>query len=595
MRLALPFLYLAACSGGSSAPPDARVQDASDTTSDTGASDTGASDTGASDTGVADTGVADTAASDAGVDTSANDTGVSDTGLGTDASGPDARVRDAGPATDSAIDAGMMMPTLVASTFVGGSGVGGAPIGIGGEGLRHCLVSSRGDLVLSGSGVERTPVTAGAYQTDYAGGGYNGDSWVARMSLDLSTLTHATYLGGSANEREAYNVVERADGTLVVAGHTDSTDFPTTAGAFDRTLDGMSDGYVSILSGNLTRLVASTYLGGFLFDSVRGDIILHPDGSIVVTGSTESASFPTRAAFQPTYGGGFNDGFVTAFEPDLRSLRWSTFIGGDAAAWSEYIVSGVTIATGAIVVVGSSPSGSFLERHSASTVPLPDGRLASPDGTVDMFVAALTPPGPSGSGRVEWLNILSDASNDDWAEAGMTVDSEGNFYVVGVTTGNAITTRGAHDRTYGGGGGDCLVVKISADGRRRIWGTLVGGDGYDTCLSPSIDRFGNVWIVGQTASTDFPTTSGAYDRVYGGNADAYVAALSPDGSRIVYASYVGGPNEEYYRWSCSDPDKRRLYAVGWSRSPDFPTTAGAYQETFGGGGQDMVVSIFQLP
>ena len=504
-----------------------------------------------------------------------------DAGMQFDAGTPDSGAADSGPRDGGHVDGG---PRLTTSTFIGGPGIGNSSVPIGGEAIRQCLVSAAGDLILGASAVESAPVTAGAYQRTYAGGAYNGDSWLGRMTLDLTQLTAATYLGGSANEREVYAFAERSNGDIVLGGHTDSFDFPTTPGAYDRTYNGVGDGYVAIMSASLGQLRAATFVGGMFADTVRGDLVLGPSDEVWILGTTQSPNYPSLNGFQNSYGGGFNDGFITALTPNLNGLVWSTFFGGNDFNPSEYVANGVRVGND-LVFFGSSPGQAFLENLATG----PD-RVAAPLGIVDTFVARLNPT----TRQIVWLNIVNDDVQHDWAENGLTTDSAGNYIFVGVTEGDGMTTPGAADTTFGGGGGDCYVASVAANGSGVRWATLIGGSGYDTCLAPNVDSAGNVIVVGRTASADFPVTAGAYDRTHNGMDDAFVAILSADGSTLRYATFVGGPDDEYFRWACLDPAGDVLYAVGWSRSPTFPTTAGVYQPSFGGGGQDMVVTRFAL-
>ena len=476
-------------------------------------------------------------------------------------------------------------PTVVAATFIGGPGVGGVGQSIGGESLRHCVVSPAGDLILGGSAVAQSPTTPGAYDTTYNGGAYNGDSWVGRMSLDLRTLTHATFIGGSANEREVYNLLEKANGQIVIAGHTDSADFPTTPSVVQTTFGGASDGFVSILLADLSDVTASTFLGGSAFDAVRGDLLLGPNDEIWLLGNTNSADYPTANAWQAAHGGGvgFNDGFISRLSADLRTLEMSTFFGGSASVWSEFIVGGVLNGS-RLTFFGTSPSQQFLESrrtHGATQ--------ASGNGFNDMFVATMSfaPSTPT----LESLIFFPTPGADDWAENGIVTDSQGNLYFQGEAWGAGLATSGAYDTTLSGQH-DCVLYKTDPTGQ-PLWVTYLGGSGNEKCLGPNLDANGNVVITGTTSSADFPTTPDAFDRTHNGggfdNHDTFVSVISADGTTLLYSSLFGGQDDEFFRWSCMTPDANTLYAVGWSRSPDFPTTPGTYQPSFGGGGQDMVV------
>jgi hypothetical protein len=122
---------------------------------------------------------------------------------------------------------------------------------------------------------------------------------------------YSTYLGGSAREIGEGLAVDTA-GNAFVTGITDSADFPTTRGAFQSTLGGVNDAFVTTLNPAGSALVSSTYLGGNLLDEGFG-IAVDADGNAFVTGRTFSANFPTTpGAFQSTFGGS-SDAFVAKF------------------------------------------------------------------------------------------------------------------------------------------------------------------------------------------------------------------------------------------------------------------------------------------
>ena len=110
------------------------------------------------------------------------------------------------------------------------------------------------------------------------------------------------------------------------------------------------------------------------------------------------------------------------------------------------------------------------------------------------------------------------------------------------------------------------------------YSTLIGGSSNDFGIDIAVDRAGNAYVTGQTISPDFPTTPGAYDRVHGGLADAFVAKLDASGSKLDYATYLGGSGAEA-GLSIAVDDAGRAYVSGGSASADFPTTPGAFDRT----------------
>ena len=175
-------------------------------------------------------------------------------------------------------------------------------------------------------------VTGQTYSTDFpilspfqpaAGGSY--DTFVTKLDATGSTLLYSTYLGGSGGDRSQGIAVDAA-GNAYVTGQTYSTDFPTR-NPFQAAFGGGSDAFVTKLDAAGSTLLYSTYLGGS--DDERGhSIAVDAAGNAYVTGQTHSTDFPTLHPFQPAFGGGFFDAFVTKLDAAGSTLRYSTYLGG---------------------------------------------------------------------------------------------------------------------------------------------------------------------------------------------------------------------------------------------------------------------------
>jgi hypothetical protein len=144
-------------------------------------------------------------------------------------------------------------------------------------------------------------------------------------------LSYSTYLGGD-NFDEGLGIAVDSAGNAYGAGFTGSTNFPTTTGAFQTTLGGGRNAFVTKLNPTGSTLVYSTYLGGSLFDEGLG-IAVDATGSAYVTGDTQSSNFPTTpGAFQTIFGGGFSDAFLTKLHPTgTAPLVYSTYLGGSSS------------------------------------------------------------------------------------------------------------------------------------------------------------------------------------------------------------------------------------------------------------------------
>jgi hypothetical protein len=204
---------------------------------------------------------------------------------------------------------------LLYSTYLGGSGVDvGRGIALDGAGSAH--VTGQTDSA-------DFPTTPGAFDTSFNGA---NDAFVTKLDQTGSTLLYSTYLGGSDFD-EGFGIALDGPGDAHVTGFTGSTDFPTTPGAFDTTLSGVRNAFVTKLNQTGSTLLYSTYLGGNGVDAGFG-IALDGAGSAHVTGQATSTNFPTTpGAFDTTLDGG-GDAFVTRLNQTGSALLYSTYLGG---------------------------------------------------------------------------------------------------------------------------------------------------------------------------------------------------------------------------------------------------------------------------
>ena len=110
------------------------------------------------------------------------------------------------------------------------------------------------------------------------------------------------------------------------------------------------------------------------------------------------------------------------------------------------------------------------------------------------------------------------------------------------------------------------------------YSTYLGGSGFDVGEGIAVDSSGNAYVTGETASSDFPTTAGAFETTYGGGDDAFVTKLNGSGSALIYSTYLGGSGFDVGEGIAVD-SSGNAYVTGGTNSSDFPTTAGAFQTT----------------
>lgn len=324
-------------------------------------------------------------------------------------------------------------------------------------------------------------------------------------------------------------------------------------------------------------MIYSTFVGGTADDyEYTGGISLDASGNIYVTGRTLSSNFPVTAGAVQTGYGATMDAFVFKLNPTGTAMIFSTFVGGndlDAGYTTK-----IDPVTNDIYVAGTTGSANFPTTAGAF-------HTAYSGGIYDPFLFKLT-----ASGNAFIYSTLMGNAQDDYG-AGLEIDDLGNAYVVGQSSGIYPTTAGAYQTAYAGGTWDVFVTKFNTTGSAVIFSTMLGGPSEDHSHSIQVDAAYNVYIGGM-AKTGFPTTAGCYDATFnGGQWDMYVTKMNSNGTALIYSTYVGSPGADW-TWNGLEIDNSgNAYCVGYVES-GFPTTAGAYQTSYGGGSFD--VGIFKL-
>ena len=226
---------------------------------------------------------------------------------------------------------------------------------------------------------------------------------------------------------------------------------------------------------------------------------------------------------------------------------------------------------------------------------------ATRDNTYPVTPGAFTSPSPNSGGNVIVTKVNANATNLAFtthfggaaldAGLGLAVDAQGSVYVTGMTWSNNFpTTPGALQTQFqrqGDGREDpfsCFAAKLSPDGSRLVYSTLLGGTRHDLCSSIALDSLGNAYLGGVTASRDFPVTANSAQPRFSGVADGFLAKLNPAGSALVYSTFLGGTNWDGVASVALDLNGV-LHATGCTSSGvGFPFTPNALQVRFGGAG-----------
>lgn len=417
---------------------------------------------------------------------------------------------------------------------------------------------------------EGFPVSPGAFQNTWGNGAQEDDNGpydiaIIKLSADGSKRLYATYLGGSGNE-QPHSMICDAQGNLVVAGRTSSSNYPTRAGLVGS--GGMYDIVVTKFNTTGTNLLGSIKVGGSGDDGInirpkyvalpggkqgaydtrrnygddaRGEVILDGGNNIYVASSTHSANFPVRnSTIQTNFGGGgqeiAQDGVIMKIDANLNNVLFSTFFGGSGN--DACFVLSLSPLTGNLYVAGGTTSANLPGDKS--------GVLSgSAHGDVDGFVTSLR---PDGSALIKTTYIGTAGADVVY---GVQFDKFGFPYIMGTTTG----TWTAINAPFNNAGGKQYIGKLKPDLSGYIYSTMFGTNTSSPNISPIaflVDRCQNVYVSGWggrfnndrgypcagTGGLDFLITPNAVQSQGDGN-DFFFFVLERDAQSELFGSYYG--------------------------------------------------------
>jgi uncharacterized protein (TIGR03437 family) len=395
------------------------------------------------------------------------------------------------------------------------------------------------------------------------------------------SLLYSTYLGGAATDA-AMGIAVDSVGNAYITGFTTSSDFPTTPGAPQRTLaatgnalenfSGSADAFVTKLDTN-GALVYSTLLGG-TGDDVAKAIAVDSSGNVAITGATASPDFPLLNAFQTALRGPFqypSNVFVAKLNSSGTAWIFSSYLGSDQDAGNGVALDGA----GNVYVAGSTSP------NTPSTFPQlnPLPAASQPSTPTGGFVAKFSPTGtlmystPFGQGNA------------------IAADSAGNAYVTGFAGQGFPLVNPAQSTGRG------FLSKIAPDGSKLLYSTLVGvsqtGSGFQAWSGVGIDSAGGAYVTGNIDRNDMPVVDAIQVSLHGSQ-DAFVFAVDPSGSKVVYSTYYGSTDTDSSA-AIAVTALGTVYITGQTYSPAFPVTSGAAQPGFGGYIDGWVAKILPTP
>lgn len=312
-------------------------------------------------------------------------------------------------------------------------------------------------------------------------------------------------------------------------------------GGYDPSLPLVIDpvlGYTSEFNGNQSAVITA--------------IAADAHGNVYATGYTPSTNLPLATPFQASPGGG-NDVFVFKLSPGGSSLEYATYLGG---AGDDRAFAIAIDAAGDAIVAGQTASLNF---------PLYSPVQSVPGGGMDAFVAKLNP-----AGDALLFSTLLGGSGSDAANT-VAVDSAGNIYAAGDTSSVNFPVL-LPFQSQNRGAQDAFVTKLSASGA-LLYSTFLGGNSADHAAAIAVDSAGNAYLTGSTYSTNFPVAA-AFQAHTGGGQDAFVTKLNPQGSALVFSTYLGGsggaPGSPESGAGIGVDSGGNVYVAGTTSSSNFP-------------------------
>jgi hypothetical protein len=424
------------------------------------------------------------------------------------------------------------------------------------------------------------PGTGGGAQAVYGGGFF--DISIARLNSSLTTLTQATYLGGSGYDgRPVALAVYPTTGDVYVAGLTNSTNFPGTGGGAQPAFGGgAQDAFVARLDASLTALNQATYLGGINEELVYGvAIAIHlTSGEVYVAGDTSSTNFPGTGGGAQSTRGGFNDAFVARLGTSLTSLNQATYMGGSFTDYASSLAIHPT--SGEVYVAGRTASTNFPGTAG--------GAQSAIGGLADAFAARLN----ASLTTLNQATYLGGSGDDGDLVVALAIHpTSGEVYVAGVT--NSTNFPGAANGAQavnGGGARDAFIARFNASLTALNQATYLGGSGGDAARTAAIHpTSGEVYVAGDTNSTNFPGTAGGAQPAGDGNVNAFIARLNAALTTLNQATYLGGGSSSAQALAIN-PITGEVYVAGHTNSTSFPGTAGGAQSAYSGGQSDAFVA-----
>jgi uncharacterized protein (TIGR03437 family) len=369
-----------------------------------------------------------------------------------------------------------------------------------------------------------------------------------------------------------------AQGNLYIAGQAPSPG--VFSGPFPSANNPGQDAALIKFSPQLNTIAYYVFLGGDQ-DDIAYSVAVDAVGSAYLTGSTRSSNFPVANGFQMSPGGGpYSDAFVAKVAPDGRSLVYSSYLGGNGTD-EAYAIA--VDSNGSAYLGGTSGSRNFPVQAGAFQTTFGGSILTQ---STTGFVAVVAP-----GGNALTSATLLGGSTQDQVRA-LALDASNYIYVAGSTSSSDFPARGGVQTALPGVASG-FVAKLSQDLTQLSYSTFIGGHSTTSANAITVDSQGSAIVGGYTSSLDFPVRNAVQANYGGGDRDAFIARLTPQGNDYLFATYLGGSDVDTINDLTLEANGL-LTVAGSSASADFPQKSGLQSFQGKSPNQDAFVAKYQM-
>lgn len=407
--------------------------------------------------------------------------------------------------------------------------------------------------------------------------------------LIIDPVVYGAYAGKTRGD-EIVAIKHTTRDEIIIAGSTESIEFPNANTPVIHGNTGSTDGIVARMDRKMTTVLAYTIIGGSDVDRIRAMCI---DGAndVYVTGETRSPDFPSiKGTTGQKYVAGI-DGFIVKLDSSLTKLLISVYHSGNKDDSPRAIAVGTNQL---IYIAGTTTSIADLP----VSFPAAGSGGGANGGGKDGFLASYSMTGRFMNGR-----YIGRAGNEEITA--LALDNSTGVYVTGSTTSTDFPTSAgaatsqwtsppnAYDRSFNGGITDAFVAKFSdalAVGMNGTYSTYLGGSGDEEGRGICVDDLGRAYVVGVTKSPNLESISGLSPMPLGGQ-DLYLAVISDDGRTLKSLTYYGGSGDDHVLGVAAYSTSGVVIIHGYTVSSDFPTIGTAASSSRGGATDGFIAQI----